>query len=99
MLFNCSKCKELSLDYVNNASGLQLHQFHWLESEDDIGEIDKNDWNYLIDVQNKTKENIQPNKPKLIHWTLGGPWFNDSVSLERNFSDEWFDARKNCIKI
>ena len=99
ILFNCSKCKALSLDYVNNASGLQLHQFHWLESEEDIGEIDKNNWNYLIDVNNKSNNKTLPNEPKLIHWTLGGPWFKDSIPSEKNFSDEWFEARKKCIEI
>ena len=34
MLFNCEKCKKLTVDYVNSASGLELHQFKWLESED-----------------------------------------------------------------
>ena len=32
MLFNTAKCKALTLDYVNTASGLDLHRFNWLES-------------------------------------------------------------------
>ena len=27
MLFNCAKCKNLTVEYVNTASGLELHQF------------------------------------------------------------------------
>ena len=45
MIFNCSKCKSLSLEYVNNASGLDLHRFHWLDGDHLIGSIDQN-WNY-----------------------------------------------------
>jgi hypothetical protein len=31
MLFNCSKCLSLTPDYVNKASGLELHRFQWLK--------------------------------------------------------------------
>ena len=31
MLMNCRKCTTLTPDYVNKASGLELHQFKWLE--------------------------------------------------------------------
>ena len=34
MLMNCDKCKSLTPDYVNSATGLQLHQFKWLENDD-----------------------------------------------------------------
>jgi lipopolysaccharide biosynthesis glycosyltransferase len=30
MLFNNAKCQALSPDYVNTATGLELHQFKWL---------------------------------------------------------------------
>ena len=33
MLFNCAKCQALTPDYVNTASGLQLHRFQWLDSD------------------------------------------------------------------
>ena len=39
MLLNCKKCTTLTPDYVNKASGLELHQYKWLESEDLIGDI------------------------------------------------------------
>lgn len=31
MLFDNAKCKKLTPDYVNTASGLELHRFHWLK--------------------------------------------------------------------
>ena len=54
MLLNCEKCKELTVEYVNSASGLDLHRFNWLESDEKIGEIDSK-WNYLVDVQESNK--------------------------------------------
>jgi hypothetical protein len=33
MLFNNARCAALTPEYVNRASGLELHQFKWLESE------------------------------------------------------------------
>jgi len=48
MLMNTAKCKNLTAEYVNTASGLELHRFHWLESEDLIGELDRR-WNFLVD--------------------------------------------------
>ena len=54
MIFNCSKCKSLSLEYVNNASGLDLHRFHWLDGDHLIGSIDQN-WNYLVGVNTDAK--------------------------------------------
>lgn len=37
MLFNNTKCTALTPAYVNTASGLELHQFKWLESDELIG--------------------------------------------------------------
>ena len=39
MLMNCKKCKKLSIDYVNSASGLDLHRFNWLENDNEIGAL------------------------------------------------------------
>lgn len=39
MLMNCAKCTALTPDFVNSASGLELHRFQWLESDDLIGEV------------------------------------------------------------
>ena len=33
MVFNNAWCRTLTPDYVNTATGLQLHQFHWLSRE------------------------------------------------------------------
>ena len=50
MLLNCSRCTKLTPDYVNTATGLDLHRFHWLEGDHEIGAILEG-WNHLVDVQ------------------------------------------------
>lgn len=82
ILFNNAKCKTLTPEYVNEASGLQLHQFKWLENDDLIGEIPMK-WNYLGDYT-KIDE-----KPALIHYTEGGPFYPNYKNCE--YSQEWFE--------
>src|SRR6185436_20271556 len=47
MLMNCERCTALTPEFVNAASGLELHQFKWLDSDDLIGEIPPA-WNHLV---------------------------------------------------
>ena len=58
ILFNSEKCDALSINYVNEASGLDLHRFNWLENDSEIGEIPSK-WNYLVDVQSERESNMQ----------------------------------------
>ena len=92
MLLNCQKCRNLNIEYVNNASGLDLHRFNWLENDNEIGEI-KGTWNSLV---KDTKNN---NDASLIHWTLGGPWFKDQRDYDKILSDKWFKARQDSIQL
>jgi len=39
MLMNCAKCKALTPEYVNGATGLELHQFKWLQDDSLIGSL------------------------------------------------------------
>jgi len=83
MLINCGhkSNKNLTLDLVNDPdiSGSYLHRFSWL-SDDEIGKLDHT-WNYLVGVYDDIK------LPKLIHYTDGGPWFENYQDCE--FSDLW----------
>ena len=81
MMFNNAKCRALTLDYVNNARGLDLHQFMWLRSADLIGELPL-EWNYLVENKNQTN-----NQPKLIHYTNGGPYFKETANC--TYASEW----------
>jgi lipopolysaccharide biosynthesis glycosyltransferase len=79
ILFNCNKCRALNLDYVNAAKGLDLHQFKWI-ADDLIGELPMQ-WNHLVGVEEHN------NEASLVHWTNGGPWFDEYKNCE--FSSEW----------
>lgn len=94
MLFNCSKCRNLNVEYVNTASGLDLHRFYWLANENEIGEI-KGTWNYLV-LDSKNNNN---NNASLIHWTLGGPWFKEQKDFEDTISERWFKAREDSMRL
>ena len=47
MLFNSARCTALTPEYVNTASGLELHQFKWLGDDALIGELPPR-WNHLV---------------------------------------------------
>ncbi|MFN7677897.1 MAG: hypothetical protein ACK5QW_04785 [Cyanobacteriota bacterium] len=79
MLFNCSRCQALTPELVNTAPGLHLHQFAWLD-DDAIGELPP-EWNVLVGVQEV------PRQARLLHYTLGGPWFADCRAMA--CSDHW----------
>lgn len=83
MMFNNQKCKALTLDYVNHASGLDLHQFKWLGNDELIGDLPSH-WNHLVDYDKETN-------PSLIHYTTGGPWFQECQGVE--FNVEWYDEQ------
>ncbi len=95
ILFNCEKCKKLNPDYVNSATGLELHRFLWLEKDTQIGEISE-EWNFLVDVNNDEK--VQ-NELKILHWTLGGPWFKDQRTMGGKLAADWFAARDDAMKL
>lgn len=82
VLWNCSHPKNrlLTPDFVNTASGLELHRFTWLD-DDDIGELDMR-WNWLVGEYEDPPEDV-----KNVHWTLGGPYFREYSNVD--FSDEW----------
>lgn len=90
ILFNNSKCKALTKEYVNSASGLELHQFKWLDNDSLIGELPPR-WNHLVDYD--------PTLPKeelsLLHFTKGGPYFSDYKNC--SYSDLWFEEHDKMI--
>lgn len=90
MLMNCAKCKALTVDYVNEASGLDLHRFHWLESDDLIGEI-PHGWNHLVDYD----PTIPAADVSNLHYTSGGPYFDDYKDC--SYAAEWFAERDDML--
>lgn len=85
MLFNNARCRNLTPDYVNTATGLQLHQFKWLSSDADIGSLPL-EWNWLVGEYDFNKD------AKIVHFTDGGPYFNEYKDCD--YSDEWFAMQK-----
>ena len=88
MLMDCSKCKTLTPEYVNTKSGLELHQFKWLD-ENLIGSIPL-EWNWLVGEYPYKKEVHN------IHFTEGGPYFKDYKNT--GYANEWFKVY-NMTKI
>jgi len=85
MLFNCSKLKMLTKEYLDNATPAQLHEFHFL-NENNIAELPKR-YNMLVGIDNCTKENS-----RALHYTMGGPWFEEYKDAE--LSEEWWKIYK-----
>ena len=90
MLMNCKKCTQLTPNYVNRATGLELHQFKWLESENLIGELPL-EWNWLVG-EYEHKEDV-----KNVHYTDGGPWFKEYKDCD--YSQDWFYNYKESMLI
>ena len=83
MLFNNEHPKNQRLvpEFLNNhRPGLDFHQLRWLDDED-IGALPL-EWNCLDDYY--LLEN-----PKAIHYTDGGPWFDDYENT--TYSQLWLD--------
>ena len=87
MLMNCRKCTTLTPDYVNRASGLELHQFKWLEGDHLIGDLPL-EWNWLVG-EYEHKDDV-----KNVHYTKGGPWFEEYARCD--YSQDWFRNLEEC---
>jgi hypothetical protein len=91
MLLNCFRCKALTPEYVNTASGLDLHRFNWLESDELIGDI-PHSWNHLVAYD----EPVPVDQISNLHYTIGGPYFDEYKDTE--YAEEWFNERNAVLK-
>jgi hypothetical protein len=89
MLFNNSRCRALSPEYVSRASGLELHQFKWLEDDSLIGALPHR-WNHLVGYDAPDPH------ASLVHYTLGGPYFDEYAGCD--YAKEWFAARDAMLR-
>ena len=80
VLFNNARCRALDPAFVNTASGLELHQFKWLASDEEIGALPL-EWNWLVG-----EYDFNPDA-KVAHFTRGGPYF--PAYADEDYSDEW----------
>jgi hypothetical protein len=90
MLFNCARCRALTPEYVNSASGLELHQFKWLGDDGLIGGLPDR-WNHLVGY------NAPRRDAALVHYTKGGPYFE--AYRECEYSREWFAQRDAMLRM
>jgi hypothetical protein len=90
MLFNNARCRALTPDFVNTASGLELHQFKWLASDDEIGALPL-EWNWLVGEY--------PFNPdaRIAHFTRGGPYFPAYAASD--YADEWRAAQARAASV
>ncbi len=78
MLFNCEKCWELTIDFIENQNPFA---FTWGE----IGEL-PSEWNHLVGYDDPRID------AKLVHFTQGIPVFQETAECE--YSDEWREEHK-----
>lgn len=78
VLWNCAhpSNKKLTPDIVNTQTGQYLHRFTWLK-DSEIGSLPFN-WNWLVGWYKEPKDG----KPKAVHFTEGGPWFENYKDCE-----------------
>jgi len=94
MLFNCGHKSnaKLTQDLVNDPkiNGAYLHRFSWLKDKE-VGELSP-EWNWLVGHYKEPKDGT----PKLIHYTEGGPWFENYRNCEyhQDWKDELYDMFK-----
>lgn len=88
ILFNNERCRMLTPEFVNAASGLELHQFKWLGDDSLIGSLPPA-WNHLVGYDAPRKG------MSLVHYTIGGPYFDDYRDVE--YSQEWFEERERML--
>lgn len=84
MLFNNSRCRMLTTPYVEQATGLELHQFKWLPDDSYIGDISHR-WNHLVGYDTYDSD------AGIVHYTTGGPYFTEYRDCD--YGDEWRAAR------
>ena len=85
ILWNCNHIanKVVTPEFIETATGAQLHRFTWLADEL-VGELPKV-WNWLPDEFGDNQD------AKLLHYTLGTPSFHDFATTP--MGDEWHRER------
>jgi lipopolysaccharide biosynthesis glycosyltransferase len=85
ILWNCghSANKKITPEFVQNATGAQLHRFTWLK-DSEIGQLPI-EWNWLPDEYGANTG------AKLCHYTLGTPSFHEFATTP--MGDEWHYER------
>ena len=86
MLFNNKRCELLTPEYVKEAPAADLHRMYWADS---IGELDA-EWNWLVGEYEHNPD------AKVLHWTVGGPWFNEYERCD--YAEDWYTELKLMLQ-
>ena len=91
ILWNCGhpSNKKVTPDLVNTETGQYLHRFNWLKN-DEIGELPHH-WNWLVNHYHEPKDGA----PLAIHYTEGGPWFDNHKHCEYGY--HWEMIRNEMV--
>lgn len=112
MVFNCGHMwnRNLDLETLNDPSktGKFFHRFQWLsnsdndetnmlESEGRIASLPL-DFNWLSG-EYYPPEHLAPglDEPRVIHFTLGGPWFHDQRCWDYPYTDLWLKETEEVL--
>jgi hypothetical protein len=87
MLLDCGhpSVRRLTPEVVNSQSGAYLHRLQWVADED-IGALPP-EWNWLEGWNEKPPAGT----PKAVHFTRGGPWFEQWRHVD--YADLWLAER------
>lgn len=91
MIFNGRNphVRALTPELVNSAAPSYLHRFDWLPDDSLIGSLDLG-WNFL-----EGEYPVPDQTPSLIHFTNGGPWFEQWTNV--SFADLWLDEEARYL--
>lgn len=93
MLINCGhpSNKKLTKELVNDPKidGKYLHRFSWL-NDSEIGKL-SHEWNWLVGWYKEPTDG----KPKFLHYTEGGPWFDEYWNCE--YANEYYRAERKYL--
>ncbi|MPY70530.1 MAG: glycosyltransferase [Alphaproteobacteria bacterium] len=91
VLYNCGHPANAALtpEVVNSQAGSFLHRFQWLE-DDLIGAVPET-WNWL----DGWSEPPATGHPDVVHFTRGGPWFDDWRDVA--YGDLWLAEEANFL--
>lgn len=97
VLFNCGhpSNRHLTPEKVSFMSGADLHSFSWLKDLE-IGPLPYS-YNYIAGVSPKLPPETG-NRPDVIHYTFGGPWFSEKECQEVPYAQMWLDEYEDYMK-
>lgn len=99
VLWNCGhpSNKKLTKEKVNFMKGCDMHSFSWLQDHE-IGDLPSS-YNYISGVSPAMPQmNGKPIMPDVIHYTEGGPWFDEckEVPFAKHWINEFEDWSRNA---